>query len=1080
MSFQAAYKKLNAAQKQAVDQLDGPVLVFAGPGTGKTQLLSIRVANILKNTDAAPGNILCLTYTDSAAHTMRERLVKYTGAVGYRVVVSTFHGLGNLIRAEYPDNFDLRQGIEPADETVQRQIINEIFAALPFDNPLRQKDYMGGFAFSKSASRRLGELKEAGLTPQDYKAFLNEQAKQYPAIEGIVDPVFNGPRLSRKQLGVYATLAEALGSLKAPSPLPPFRALSQILAAELQHALVADEIGGKTEFVQLFRAKFLRKGVDKKWHLPPLDLQFALAKVYEDYNALLRGRGYFDFSDLIIDLISTLKTDAGLRAELEERFQYILVDEFQDTNTAQFEIVRLLTSAAVHEGRPNLMVVGDDNQAIYKFQGADNSNVRRFLELYREPVMVSLDQNYRSSQSILDFAGAFISQSPGQTTQPAKKALRAVKRSDVAGLISMPVFETVLAEHAWVVSDLKARLAKGQNPAEVAVLARSNSKLDEFAACLDAAGIAFKSRKTQKVLKDPRIQELITIFRLLATQSTATGQFGDEYLPKILAFKFWGLAPISVWQVAQSAYSLRRPWLSVMRESTDPKVRQLAEFLIDLAVKAQAEPVEYLLQYLISKDSVHSGFYRHYFEGHSGSGASRPYLDFLSILNALVQAMREHRRGQPLNLNDFLEFVQSHETAGTSPEISHTMQTGVTPVNLATVHSAKGAEYEVVYILDVSENSWGKNFARGDIKLAANLPISPVSDSLEDVYRLLFVALTRAKHTLILTSHRLDQKNRPSLRFAGLNDFESTPVVPLSDQQLFEPIVTKLKPRPYPEDAAAYLRERTATYKMNVTALRNFLNVAQIEQGRGGPQYFLYKQILRYPELKTPGLAYGTAFHAALAFVSKEATHSSQLPKLSEVLTVFEQSLQRERLRPVDFKYALERGRALLPEFIKFYKARLLLPHRSEVDFGHEGIVVGQTLLSGKIDRIEINGSKAIVTDFKTSKSRLTPEKAWGYKLQLAFYKVLLRHSRQYAKYRVDKGVIVFSEPEGEKFATVEYELTDKDTARVEGLIAAVGARVRDLNFANPNISRTGLAAIKAFEAELLDRSTNQRDFLKS
>lgn len=227
MSFEDQYLKLNAQQKRAVDTLDGPVLVIAGPGTGKTQLLSMRVANILRSTDTDARNILCLTFTNKAAVNMRERLRDLTNNEARNVTVKTFHAFAAEIMSSYPEYFWSGANLSSAPESVQLEILQSIIAALPKDNPYATI-FDGNYTMLKSALRGIGLAKEAGLTPGKLRALLETNLQYIDEIESTVVDILT-PSLSYKKLDSLQAAIQTLPEQQIDQHIRPLLSLSTII-----------------------------------------------------------------------------------------------------------------------------------------------------------------------------------------------------------------------------------------------------------------------------------------------------------------------------------------------------------------------------------------------------------------------------------------------------------------------------------------------------------------------------------------------------------------------------------------------------------------------------------------------------------------------------------------------------------------------------------------------------------------------------------------------------------------------------------------------------------------------------------
>ncbi|MGZ6004517.1 MAG: UvrD-helicase domain-containing protein, partial [Candidatus Saccharimonadales bacterium] len=381
--FQAAYKQLNAAQKQAVDAIDGPVLVVAGPGTGKTQLLSLRVANILQKTDTDPGSVLCLTFTNFAATNMRDRLSQLVGPSAHNVMVRTFHSFAAEIMNLYPDYFwnGARLGIAP--DTVQLDIIQDILAGLPLDNPLALK-FAGAYTALSDVQQGLRLAKEAGLTPEKLKAMLNVNEAYLDVIEPkLVEAL--GDTLSIKKLPQLRESIAALPDQTIDETITPLTSLSTVIKESFDVAIESDLEIGKTTNTGKLKRRWIQTVNGKKAMLDERKRNAwwqALAGVYELYRDKLHAQGYYDYSDMIVEVITQLEQEPELLASVQERFLYLLIDEFQDTNAAQLRLAHLVATHPSTEGKPNLMAVGDDDQSIFAFNGAELNNMLTFRRTY--------------------------------------------------------------------------------------------------------------------------------------------------------------------------------------------------------------------------------------------------------------------------------------------------------------------------------------------------------------------------------------------------------------------------------------------------------------------------------------------------------------------------------------------------------------------------------------------------------------------------------------------------------------------------------------------------------------------------
>jgi len=371
--FQKVYSALNENQKRAVDTIDGPVMVMAGPGTGKTQILTVRIANILKKTDTDPSAILALTFTQSAAKEMRQRLINLIGKDGYSVRATTFHAFCSDIINENPERFSRPAGSQAATELEKIEIITQIlengtFLLLkPLNNPtFYLKDVLG----------TISDLKREGITDKKYAKLVRSLSEDFQ-VEGL--------------------------SLK------------------------------KTAFGE--KEKLVQKNLD-------------LLAIYQQYQKELGKRGRFDFEDMINWVVEAFESDEEFLLSYQEKFQYILVDEYQDTNSAQN---RLLFALASFWGESaNLFVVGDPNQSIFRFQGASQENVKQFDKHFPKGVKIVLTENYRSTQNILDAAQAVIEKNVYRTAKKLATTRDTGQKIQIAELAS----ET--AEARFIIKEIRS------------------------------------------------------------------------------------------------------------------------------------------------------------------------------------------------------------------------------------------------------------------------------------------------------------------------------------------------------------------------------------------------------------------------------------------------------------------------------------------------------------------------------------------------------------------------------------------------------------------------------------------------
>ncbi|MCC7298277.1 MAG: ATP-dependent helicase [Bacteroidia bacterium] len=457
--FDQLYLPLNQAQKAAVDAIDGPVMVIAGPGTGKTQILAVRILNILQKTDAKPEEILCLTYTEAGSAAMRQRLSQFMGADAARVNIFTFHGLCNKIIQENPEKFALRGGDNDRqrvmDDLEKMDLMDAIIRSIPADSPIKnyQEDPVG-------LRWQLGKLFDL-MQEENYTVSQFAQLILKLSDEENFKLAF--PELVYKKTSKWG---EA-GSVK--------------------------------------RAKY-----DE--YLRDWNKLLSGAEQFEIYQQQKKDLGVYEFRDMIHWVLDALKTDEELLLGYQERFQYILVDEFQDSSGVQNQIVQLLIS--FWGDNPNCFVVGDDDQSIYAFQGARVSNMLEFAHKYQSRLKtVVLTENYRSSQSILDSANAVIKNNQQRLIYSVEGLSKNLVASGKNKSYTKPSpqiqsYKNRFHEAVGICEWIKAIKQNGSEYKDIAVIYSKHAIAEELAANLRKSNIPFVLAKSVNILAEPLIKQL--------------------------------------------------------------------------------------------------------------------------------------------------------------------------------------------------------------------------------------------------------------------------------------------------------------------------------------------------------------------------------------------------------------------------------------------------------------------------------------------------------------------------------------------------------------------------------------------
>lgn len=978
-SFETEYKRLNKAQKEAVEAIDGPVMVIAGPGTGKTQILSLRIANILKKTDTAPENILALTFTESGVASMRKRLSSIIGSAAYSVVINTFHGFANDVIKNNPEDFPRIIGSKNITEIDQVSILEEIILDEKLD---LLKPFGDTFYYVKSILKAINDLKREGISPEEFTDITDKAFKDFEKIE---DLYYDKGAYKGKMKGKY---------------------------------------------------KDLEKQIKKNKEL---------ADIYEAYEKKLVKQKKYDYNDMIMEVLRELRSNEDLLLRLQEEHQYILVDEHQDTNNAQNKILELLAN---FHPNPNLFVVGDEKQSIFKFQGASLENFYYFKNLYPEAKLVTLEENYRSTQKILDSAHSLI---------PSPKSLKANNASEEKN-ICFRSFKDELSERYFIAEDIQEKIKDGVTPSEIAILYRNNNDAFPVADMLTRFGISYVIESDQDILNDKYIKKFITILRGVA-------DFGnDEILAEMLHVDLFNINPLDLFKIIRSANDKRNYSLFDMVANTDKILDKIVlenknaivsvyKKISDWRVAAKNEDLVSVLEKILRESGLLTLI--------MSSGAEK--------LDTMNRFFDEARAILSVNLNaklkdlfDYLDTIKKHEMSIKR----HVGARDSNRVRLMTVHRSKGLEFEYVYIVGAYDGHFGNKNKRELIKLLPEVYALQKSkkennfdylekDTDSEERRLFYVAITRAKKQVTVTYSEFGEDGRERVPSQFLSEIDKSLIDVAVDSEgdekarkevLFKDKDLRITKEEYKNRYKEFIREKFLSQGLSVSALNNYLK---------SPWLYFYRNLVRIPAAQTKHQIYGTAIHSVLEKFFTGLKEGEKLGK-NFLIESFEEELEKQSLSKHDKEELLDKGHDSLEAWFKSNEGSFQTHVLTE--FRINGVYLSEEVrLTGVLDKLEfIDGSDrhVRVVDYKTGAPKTlgfvkgeTKDSDGDYYRQIVFYKLLLKLYAD-GKYIMDEGKLEFVEPD-EKGKLVNYIFspTDEEVKNLEEEIKRVSDEIMNLKF---------------------------------
>jgi DNA helicase II / ATP-dependent DNA helicase PcrA len=984
-AYTQAFKTLNDEQRQAVTTIEGPVLVVAGPGTGKTQILALRVGNILLQTDAAPENILCLTYTEAGTVAMRRRLLEFIGPEAYRVPIHTFHGFCNSVIQENAPYFNQYRELRQADELEVRMLYKDILDELPTDHILRRQK--GDVYYDvRNMAGFFSDMKKEDWTPQDVVQWIDKELKDAKTREEFL----------------YKRANKALGKEKGD---------------------LNDRIYDKY-------AENLKKTA-------------AAAELFPVVQERMTANGWYDYQDMILWVLRAFQNDANLLADYQERYQYFLVDEYQDTNGAQNELLDLLCD---YWERPNVFVVGDDDQAIYRFQGANIGNIQHFIDRYA-PERIVLKSNYRSSQAVLDAAQVLIEENEERLVRqdPTLTKDLVAANDSVKDLGRKPLvveYQNAHEESAGILEWIERFQKQGTPLHEIAILYRKHKQVEELVRVMEQRGMPMNLRKKVNILQLPLVHQFLELLEYLAGEFEQP--FSEERrLFEILHYPYFDIPALDIARLSMHFKMERREaresgqstrtmyWREAITDeatlrkaginNTEPFTRFGAN--IDRWIREQHE---FTIQVLFEKILHFGNVYRHIF-------AQNDRFWLLQVIKTFFDFIKDQTAKRPeLSLSGFLRIVENMVAEGISIEFHRVIQSEE-GVHFITAHSSKGLEFDVVLLIGSTQKVWDKKPPMRKFTYPPQMTGSSNEASVEDNRRLFFVAMTRAKKDLIISYHLRDTEDKETDQCRFLAEIQNHPDVTAqhtarTEQSLVEGYLQSLiygQEREVPLIDRDIIARALEGYTMSVTALNKYLECKLS---------FYFENILSVPSARNVHMGFGSAVHQALFDLFRKRD-GKRFPEVDDFLRYFERAMEhfQSHFTGREYEDRMALGHDHLRGYYEHYRAQWDFPLDFFLEKKIQHVHCAGVPITGVLDKVEVYPEHYVVVDYKTGDPKYARDKLLGpddknegrggdYWRQIVFYQLLMEADPAFTK-PMDRGFMDFIQRNGNNDRYVRHAI---------------------------------------------------------
>lgn len=1032
--FREQYNFLNDRQKQVVDEIYWPIMVVAWPGTGKTQIIALRTANIILKSAIAPENILITTFTEAWVVAIKNRLVKFIWTEAYKVKVSTIHSFAQDVITSFPEKFSSEKAGNTIDDIESLEVLTYIIDKNIKNGSIEQLfTPFDRYMYLRDIKDRIGKLKWEWINPNRFDKIIANQRTEYD------------------------------NKLE-----------------ELKHNKRIRDLEKRT-------AK------DREEYNKQIKKLTELNDIYKEYSEYLKENSLYDFSDMINFVVDKFRIDEDLRSFYAEKYQFIMLDEYQDTNNPQNEIMDLILSAWTDK---NMMVVWDDDQSIYRFQGANIENMLDFYNKYPETKFIVLEDNYRSSQSILDLATNLITNNNE----------RLVNRIDFLQkkLIWQAIYKSLDKNDYSILSDeqtekifVMEEIQKKNNKNETfAIIVRSNREVLEWTDFMHSQGIDVESKLKTNILTNKYVSFILDFLKLVENPG-----FSDEKLLNILRTDIVDLENIDVITIARELYRKNysrygfKLWLWDVIKDLDKQYipenwtekskwdfelemlekykdyKKIIEFR-QLVLNLNSELWLYGISRLFQK-IIDSLWIIEYIETHWN------FSDLEDVFTLFNKIKDLNERNKDLTLQALLNKFDLHKKYNI--QISRQiLKKSNSNIEILTAHGSKWLEYDYVFIPGVYGWNWENKRVIDKLKLPLWVAWQwlQYSDEKEqkdleknianeEDRRLFFVAITRAKKELIFTRPAW-KDNKPYIDSPFMIEIWMEAKIiddVIGDKSLTEAIKKQLL---WNDDNLVkntteeinYIKEFLETYKLSPTDLNTFLE---------DPKLFLQNVVFKYPFEDNEFTIFGKVYHRVLELATDKKL-KWEIIDLGYMTEEFTKLLDKQILTHEEKNRLTKKWIEWLTWYFEYFKSNTRTPLAVEYNFRSRDVVFNWVPITGKIDKVEkinsntnwLNSEDVAVVDYKTWWVKTIGDIKWTdrygnfkpwyengkYYRQLLFYKLLAENDSEFhGKFNISEIALDFVEWKNGEYKYVSVWFKNEDFENFKNLVKDSWEKINNLDY---------------------------------